>query len=70
MEHIGYKNIIKIVTAYLPFITVIIIKTSFSFLYPMCSRCIVYLGFVSLIGYILQAIVPEYYTEEASMGVY
>ena len=44
-------------------------KTSFSFLYLVCSGCIAYLGFASLIGYILQVIVPEYYIEEAGAGV-
>ena len=44
-------------------------KTSFSFLYPVCSGCIIYLGFISLMGYILQVIAPEYCIEEASTGV-
>ena len=35
----------------------------------MCFGCIVYLGFINLMGYILQIIVLEYYTEEAGMGV-
>jgi hypothetical protein len=45
------------------------IKTSFSSLYPVCSEYIIYLGFASLIGYILQAIAPKYCTEEASAEV-
>jgi hypothetical protein len=44
-------------------------KTSFSSLYLVCSRCIIYLGFINLIDYILQAIAPKYYTKEASVGV-
>jgi phosphate starvation-inducible membrane PsiE len=45
------------------------IKTSFSSLYPVCFRYIIYLGFTSLMGYILQAIAPKYYIEEAGAGV-
>jgi hypothetical protein len=67
--YIRYKNIIKIATAYLPFITVIITKAFFSSLYLVCSGYIVYLGFISLIGYILQAIIPKYYIKEAGTGV-
>jgi uncharacterized membrane protein YjjB (DUF3815 family) len=55
--------------AYLPFITIIMTKTSFSFLYLVYSEYIIYLGFISLIGYILQVIAPKYYTKEASTGV-
>ena len=69
MEYIGCKNIIRIATAYLPFITLIITKTSFSSLYLVYFRYIIYLGFISLIGYILQAIAPKYCVEEASTGV-
>ena len=70
VDHIiGYKNIIKIVITYLFFITAIIIKTSFSFLYLVCFKYIIYLGFISLIGYILQVITPKYYIKETSTGV-
>ena len=69
MEYIGCKNIIRIATAYLPFITATITKTSFSSLYLVYSKYIIYLGFISLIGYILQIIAPKYYAEEASIGV-
>jgi hypothetical protein len=61
---------IKIATAYFPFITTIITKPSFSSLYLMCFKYITYLDFIRLIGYILQVIAPKYYTEEASAGVY
>ena len=67
--YIEHKNIIRIATAYLPFITAIITKTFFSFLYLMCSGYIIYLGFIRLIGYILQVIAPEYYIEEAGTGI-
>jgi peptidoglycan biosynthesis protein MviN/MurJ (putative lipid II flippase) len=45
------------------------IKASFSSLYFVCSGYIIYLGFVSLIGYILQVIVPKYYVKEAGIKV-
>ena len=66
---LGCKNIIKIVIAYLPFITVIIIKTYFFSLHLVCFGYTVYLGFTTLISYILQVIAPEYYAKEASRGV-
>ena len=46
-----------------------ITKTSFSSLYLVYSKYIIYLGFASLIGYILQVIAPKYCVEEASAGV-
>jgi hypothetical protein len=45
------------------------IKASFSFLYLVCSGYIIYLGFISLIGYILQAIAPKYCAKETGAGV-
>ena len=44
-------------------------KISFSFLYLVCSGCIIYLGFISLMGYILQVIAPKYCVEEVGAGV-
>jgi hypothetical protein len=44
-------------------------KASFSFLYLVCSGYIIYLGFISLIGYILQVITPKYYIKEAGAGI-
>jgi hypothetical protein len=45
------------------------IKTSFSSLYPVCFKYTIYLGFITLMHYILQVIVPKYYTKEASAEV-
>ena len=53
----------------IPIITVIIIKTYFSFLYLVYFRYTAYLNFTTLIDYILQVIAPKYYTEKASTGV-
>jgi hypothetical protein len=44
-------------------------KTFFSSLYPVCFGYIVYLGFISLMDHILQAIAPKYYAKEAGAGV-
>jgi cyanate permease len=44
-------------------------KTSFSSLYPVCFGYIIYLGFISLISYILQGIIPKYYIEETDTEI-
>ena len=56
-------------TAYFDFYNYNKTSTFSSFLYPVCSECIAYLVFASLMGYYLQTIVSEYCAEWAGMGV-